>query len=213
MSCPKAENAKSCEIRFKRNISASEAELHVTLHQIVLFEPRDGIFKETAPHLAKIIKNVSRIARTTPIVLKYFIRLYYLSREEIEKNYTTRTICHKTALLPKQTKQKYVFMFYFYCNSPNCVGLLILKSFFDLIFSFSFVDLFFSLFGPNTFILLVFKFGQRRNPTPGIYSSLKKKTPFPLYLYISQCLFEKHRKNWEYCPGHSLTFSHQPSMS
>ena len=96
MSCPKAENAKSCEIRFKRNISASEAELHVTVHQIVLFEPQDGIFKKTAPHLAKIIRNVSRIARTTPIVLKYCIRLYYLSREEIEKNYTTRTICHKT---------------------------------------------------------------------------------------------------------------------
>ena len=83
MSCPKAENAKSCEIRFKRNISASEGELHVTVHQIVLFEPQDGIFKKTAPHLAKIIRNVSRIARTTPIVLKYCIRLYYLSREEI----------------------------------------------------------------------------------------------------------------------------------
>ena len=83
MSCPKAENAKSCEIRFKRNISASEAELHVTVHQIVLFEPQGGIFKKTAPHLAKIIRNVSRIARTTPIVLKNCIRLYYLSREEI----------------------------------------------------------------------------------------------------------------------------------
>ena len=75
MSCPKAENAKSCEIRFKRNISASEAGLHVTVHQIVLFEPQDGIFKKTAPHLAKII-IVSRIARTTPNVLKYCIRLY-----------------------------------------------------------------------------------------------------------------------------------------
>ena len=95
-------------------------------------------------------------------------------------------------------------MFYFHCNSPNCVGLLILKSFLDLIFSFSFVDLFCSLFGPNTFILLVFTFGQRRSPTPGIYLSLKKKTPFPLYLYISQCLFETHRKNCECCPGHSL---------
>ena len=78
MSCPKAENAKSCEIRFKKNISASEAELHVTVHQIVLFEPQDGIFKKTAPHLAKIIRNVSRITRTTPNVLKYCIRLYYI---------------------------------------------------------------------------------------------------------------------------------------
>ena len=83
MSCPKAENAKSCEIRFKRNISASEAELHVTVHQIVLFEPQDGIFKKTAPHLAKIIRIVSKITRTTSNVLKYCIRLYYLSREEI----------------------------------------------------------------------------------------------------------------------------------
>ena len=35
-------------------------------------------------------------------------------------------LCHKAALLPKQTKENYAYLFYFYCPSPNFMHILIL---------------------------------------------------------------------------------------